>query len=527
MAERRYLPLEGSVRTAPAGATLLGPTDPAELITVSLYLRPRESPPRQTRLDRAEFARHYGARPADIARVEAYAGDHGLVVADVDPARRLMRLAGTAEAHGRAFGAQLNRYETETGEYRGRIGSLHIGDDIVDLIHGVFGLDQRPQARAQFRVAAAKAVATSFTALQVGSLYGFPPGDGSGETIALIELGGGFAPADLASYFKTLGIPAPAVTAVPVDAGRNTPTGDANGPDGEVMLDIEVAGALAPGATIAVYFAPNTDQGFLDAVTQAIHDAKLKPSVLSISWGGPESTWTQQAAVAMDQAFQDAASLGVTICVASGDGGSGDGASDGKAHVDFPASSPNVLGCGGTRVTAATGAAAITKETVWNDGAQGGAGGGGISVLFPVPVYQQGVALPPSANAGAGPGRGVPDVAGNADPESGYQVLVDGNAMVIGGTSAVAPLWAGLIARINAANGAKAGFINPALYKASQALRDVTTGDNGAFESVKGWDACTGLGSPNGAQVAALFGVPSAAAGASVKPKATPKVKVA
>ena len=499
MAERRYLPLEGSVRPAPAGATSLGPTDPAELITVSLYLRPRESPPRQTRLDRAEFARHYGARPADIARVEAYAGDHGLVVADVDPARRLIRLAGTAEAHGRAFGAQLNRYETETGEYRGRTGSLHIGDDIADLVHGVFGLDQRPQARAQFRVAAAKTVPTSFTALQVGNLYGFPPGDGSGETIALIELGGGFAPDDLASYFEKLGIAAPAVTAVPVDAGRNTPTGDANGPDGEVMLDIEVAGALAPGAAIAVYFAPNTDQGFLDAVTQAIHDAKRKPSVLSISWGGPESTWTQQAANAMDQAFQDAASLGVTICVASGDGGSSDGASDGKAHADFPASSPNVLGCGGTRITTVAGGAAIAKETVWNDGAQGGAGGGGISALFPVPAYQQGVALPPSANAGTGPGRGVPDVAGNADPESGYQVLVDGKALVIGGTSAVAPLWAGLVARLNGTLGRPVGFLNPFLYAHAAACRDITSGNNGAYKAHKGWDACTGLGSPQGA----------------------------
>ena len=505
MVERRYLPIEGSVRPAPAGATPLGPADPAELLTVSLYLRPRETPPAGVRLDRAEFARHYGARPADIARIEAYAGDHGLVVADVEPARRLVRLAGPLEALERAFGTKLGRYKTGSIEHRSRSGPLHVGDDIADLVLGLFGLDNRPQARAQFRIAAAKATATSFTALQIGTLYGFPPGDGAGETIALIELGGGFAPADLASYFAKLGVAAPDVTAVPVDAGRNAPTGSADGPDGEVMLDIEVAGALAPGAAIAVYFAPNTDQGFIDAVTQAIHDAKRKPSVLSISWGGPESSWTQQAATTMDQAFQDAAALGVTICVASGDGGSSDGASDGKAHVDFPASSPNVLGCGGTHVTAAAGGATITKEVVWNDGAQGGAGGGGISALFAVPTYQQGVSLPPSANAGAGPGRGVPDVAGNADPESGYQVLVDGTSMVIGGTSAVAPLWAGLIARLNGSLGRPVGFLNPVLYAHAAACRDITSGNNGAYKATKGWDACTGLGSPHGTALLAAL----------------------
>jgi kumamolisin len=271
------------------------------------------------------------------------------------------------------------------------------------------------------------------------------------------------------------------------------------------MLDIEVAGALAPAAQIGVYFAPNTEQGFIDAVTQAVHDQTLKPSVVSISWGGPESGWTQAAATTMDQAFQDAAALGVTICVASGDGGSADGSTDGSAQADFPASSPNVLGCGGTRVTAAPGGTTIAGEVVWNDGAQGGAGGGGISTLFPVPAYQQNIDLPASANAGAGPGRGVPDVSGNADPQSGYQVRVDGQNMVIGGTSAVAPLWAGLIARLNSTLGRPVGFLNPQLYAHASALRDITNGNNGAYQAGPGWDACTGLGSPNGTAILAAL----------------------
>jgi kumamolisin len=499
MATRNYVPLKGSERAAPAGATILGPVDPAELLTVSVYLRPHAAPSTGERLDHAEFAQRYGARADDMARIEAYATEHGLVVADKDPARRLVRLAGTVEALSNTFRTKLDRYATPTGEHRGRTGPLLVGDDVADMIHGVFGLDNRPQARSQHRRAAAKATATSFTPVQVGQLYDFPAGDGAGETIALIELGGGFAQSDLDTYFQGLGLATPAVTAVPVDAGNNTPTGDPDGPDGEVLLDIEVAGALAPGAAIAVYFAPNTDQGFIDAITQAIHDQNTKPSVLSISWGGPEPSWTKQAATAMDQAFQDAATLGVTICVASGDSGSSDGEKDGKAHVDFPASSPNVLGCGGTHITVARNGTSISAEKVWNDGTSGGAGGGGISALFPPPSYQKSANLPASANHGAGPGRGVPDVAGNADPESGYQVLVDGKSMVIGGTSAVAPLWAGLIARLNAKLGRPVGFFNPFLYSHAATCRDITTGNNGAYKAHKGWDACTGLGSPNGA----------------------------
>jgi kumamolisin len=501
---RKYLTIKGSERKAPVGATLLGPADPQQLLTVSLYLHPNATPPAGRRFDRAEYARLYGAQPDQIARIEAYARDHGLVVADVDPARRLVRLAGTAEALARAFGTKLDRYGIATGEHRGRSGALQVGEDIADLVQGVFGLDDRPQARAQFRIAVAKAASASFTPLQVGSLYDFPAGDGAGETIALIELGGGFVAGDLATYFSGLKLTAPKVTAVAVDGGRNAPTHDANGPDGEVMLDIEVAGAIAPAAQIAVYFAPNTDQGFLDAVTQAIHDAKLKPSVVSISWGGPEAGWTRSAATAMDQAFRDAAALGVTICCASGDGGSTDGSTDGSNQADFPASSPNVLGCGGTHLTAASGGTVIASETVWNN-AQGGAGGGGISALFPVPAYQQGLDLPASANAGAGPGRGVPDVSGNADPQSGYQMMVDGQSMVIGGTSAVAPLWAGLIARLNSTLGQPVGFLNPQLYAHASALRDITSGNNGAYRAGPGWDACTGLGSPNGTAILAAL----------------------
>lgn len=214
--------------------------------------------------------------------------------------------------------------------------------------------------------------------------------------------------------------------------------------------------------------------------------------------GDPESSWTAQSLSAFDQAFQDAGLLGVTVCCASGDDGSTDGATDGAAHVDFPSSSPHALACGGTRLES-TGTK-ITEEVVWNHGVGKGASGGGVSEKFPVPAYQAAAKVPASVNPSHFAGRGVPDISGNADPATGYQISVDGKSAVFGGTSAVAPLWAALIALINQQRGTHAGFVNPALYAAAakNGLRDITAGNNGAYTAGKGWDACTGLGSPNG-----------------------------
>jgi kumamolisin len=293
---------------------------------------------------------------------------------------------------------------------------------------------------------------------------------------------------------------------VGVDGASNSPTGDPTTADGEVMLDIEVAGALAPGATIVVYFAPNTDQGFLDAITTAVHDATNRPTIVSISWGGPESTWTQQSLTNYDQAFADAATLGVTVTAASGDSGSSDGVADGKAHVDFPSSSPHVLGCGGTSLRGSD--VTIASETAWNDSSGNGATGGGVSDVFALPSWQSGVGVPVSANPGGRVGRGIPDVAGDADPQTGYAIVVDGRSEVLGGTSAVAPLWAGLVALLNERRGSPLGFINAALYAHASALRDITQGTNGAYSAAPGWDPCTGLGSPNGSALETALAVP-------------------
>jgi len=375
-------------------------------------------------------------------------------------------------------------------------------------VQSVTGLDDRPQAQAHFRVAVVdpanpSATSTSYTPLQIAQAYNFPTTvNGAGETIGIIELGGGFTQSDLNIYFSGLNIsPVPSVVAVSVDGAQNQPTGDTNGPDTEVMLDIEVTGAIAPAANVVVYFAPNTDSGFLDAINQAVTDNVHKPSVVSISWGGPESDWTAQSLQAYNSARQSAAAMGVTVCVACGDNGSTDGVSDGSDHVDFPASSPYSLACGGTALTIKSGR--ISSEVVWNGLSSGdGATGGGVSATFPIPTWQGKVNVPSS---GSFKGRGVPDVAGDADPATGYQVQADGSSFTVGGTSAVAPLWAGLIALFNQSLKQPAGYLNPGLYQniATQkgTFRDITSGNNGDFSAGPGWDACTGWGSPNGASL--------------------------
>jgi len=259
-----------------------------------------------------------------------------------------------------------------------------------------------------------------------------------------------------------------------------------------------------------VYFAKDaSEQGFIDAVNAVVNDTTYAPSVVSISWGGPESQATPAARQAMDSSFQAGASLGLTFLCAAGDNGTGDASNATQATVDYPASSPYVTGCGGTALAVAN--AVAVREVVWNEGAQGGATGGGISAAYPTPSWQTSVALPAPVGGEPASGRGVPDVAGNADPYSGYIVRVDGQSQPIGGTSAVAPLWAGLIARINGASGKKTGFLNPTIYAATgQGFTDITSGDNGippvaGYSAGPGWDACTGWGSPLGSQLAVVL----------------------
>ena len=528
-ADQARVVLAGSEKAPAPNAIPLKATPARSKVTASVIVK-RKEPLKikrrggrangPVRVSRTEFRKHHAADPSAMKLVRAFAREFNLKV-EPDPnsaVRRTIQLTGTAADIQKAFGVVLEQKTINGVEFRVREGGIHLPASLIRVVEAVLGLDNRPQAQPHFRVRKPKpqpaAEPSSYTPPLVAEAYQFPANaSGAGQTIGIIELGGGYRQTDLTAYFKTLGLAAPGITAVSVDGGKNAPS-TASSSDGEVMLDIEVAGSVAPGAKIAVYFTPNTDQGFIDAITTAVHDATNKPSAISISWGGPESTWTQQSLTALDAACQSAAALGITITVAAGDDGSTDGLTGN--NVDFPASSPHVLACGGTKLDA--NGATIVSEVVWNELAnKEGATGGGVSTVFALPTWQSNANVPASSTSKGG--RGVPDVAGDADPTTGYTIRVDSETTVIGGTSAVAPLWAGLVAVANQQLGTQVGFIQPAIYaaKAVSAFNDITQGNNGAFSAGPGWDACTGLGSPIASKLIPLLTPASASTKSSSK----------
>jgi kumamolisin len=401
-------------RALQLGARRTGDADPEEQMRVTIVLRRRRRRPilpgrgrglgRRRFLSRAEFVSLLGAIPRHLDRVEAFAVRQGLLVIARDPARRTVVVSGRARDMARAFGIRLAHYSLQGRTYRGLDAgqNVNLPEPIAPLVLAVLGLENFPVVRPLV-VAPKVAPRATFAPNQLAALYRFPTGGATGQTIGILEFGGGFVQQDITTYFANLGLPVPNVLAVSVDGTPNSPTGNPNSADGEVMLDIEVAGAVAPGANLAVYFAANTDQGFFDAVTAPLNDAQNNPSVVSISWGAAEPNWADATRDAVNQAFADAGTLGITVFAASGDDGSSDGIPDGQDHVDFPASSPFVSACGGTTMLEPSG------ETAWTGS------GGGVSAVFAKPPWQSGVTVPPPS--GAQGGRGVPDIAGDADPQ--------------------------------------------------------------------------------------------------------------
>jgi len=435
-------------------------------------------------------------------------------------------LQGTLGDLLRAFPTNVSLYHHSLGSYRGRTGEIQIPEELGETITGIFGFDTRPKRRSSFRsrisAGAGPGGDNGEPASFFAQRYQFPqifqgtPLNGAGQNIGIIELGGGYQTCDLTVYFQEIGAPMPSVSFVSVDSAGNNPGVDQNS-DGEVMLDIEVAGVVAPKANLFVYFAPNTDQGFIDAISAAVHDTERQIDVISISWGSPEPDLKsnpdeKQELDAYSELFQAAASVGITVCVATGDHGTADEENwDGEIHVDHPAGDPYVLACGGTQIDPASG-----NDITWNEGTGsdpdatngiGWASGGGISKCFSVPNYQANANLPVSID-GAGAGRGIPDIAMSA---ADYFVRVDSAEFMSGGTSAVAPLMAALVALLNQGKQKNVGFLNPFLYSTQGVVTDVTQGTNGFPPSVPGynagagWDACTGLGTPIGTAILNLL----------------------
>lgn len=527
-----HAPIAGSERKPLPGAVATGRTNANATIEVSIKLRRKRALPELTGRPSAIITRQqlrdtYGASQADIDKLVQTLKPFGLSVVQESLASRTVSLRGPVSAMEAAFQVKLFNYAHAGGSYRGRVGAVQIPVGLKDVVQGVFGLDNRQVARRRRQpvrenthARLASVPSAWYTPSELASHYNFPPGDGSGQTVGLLEFGGGFFANDLKKFCALAKIPnPPTVTAVSTDG---TPTDSRDGAEGEVMLDVEVVAGVCPKAHIVVYFANWSEQGWLTILDAAVQDQTNNPTVLSISWGNAEDTdvWTKQAMEQINQTLQDAAMIGVTVCVAAGDDGSSDAVSDGLAHVDFPSSSPFALAVGGTTIPAK---GVQQPDILWKEGDglrsdNGGSTGGGVSAIFPRPNWQSNISIQ-SVNPGAIVGRCIPDLAANADwNASPYLLVVDGQPQPNGGTSAASPLVASLLTLINSTRtpGKPVGYITPVLYQPNGnggtppgaiACTDVQSGDNntdsiGGYSAGPGYDAASGWGTPNGVKLA-------------------------
>jgi kumamolisin len=516
------------------GAKPTNPPHPNQPMQVTVLLRPQMKIPNLRSTSGSplrregkhptteEFAHQYGSTAADLARIHAFAAHHNLTVSAHAPHHRAVVLTGNAKDIAQAFAIDFTHYHGSRASYFAPTNAPSVPAELKAIVQTVLGLHTRPSARRHRFM-------TNLASHQISDLattYAFPPAtDGTGQTIALIELGGGYNPADIQQYSEQAGIPTPHITSVNVHGGKNQPAHPhdirdllqfANGKlklsaqaqssaaieaaqsTVEVTMDIEIVAALAPGARIVIYFATPDEQGIYHALARAIHDTQHRPDIISISWGEPETGLSDSYIHAIDRELLVASHLGITVIASSGDAGALNNSPDHLPAVNFPASSPHCLGCGGTTPKS-------QEAIVWNATHFGlkGATGGGVSRKFPVPFWQQHAKVPLGPTGK--PGRGVPDVAGPADPRYGPQILVAGCTASAAGTSAVAPLWAALIARCNQALGSRSGHLNARLYnlahKGRPIFKHVTKGHNDVYHARSGWNACTGHGAPHGEQL--------------------------
>ena len=532
-----HVPLPGSERPHAVGAQRLRDADPAQRLEVTITLAGAPLPeagtgagagagagPPPTPLTREQFETAHGADPGTIATVTDVLQRFGLVVEESSPLTRSLRVSGTVAQFEQAFKPALGVYShPEQGEFRGREGQLQIPAELQGLVAGVFGLDQRRVARR--RSALPQAQTGSPQALSPGQLaahYNFPAGDGAGQTVAIAEFGGGYFASDLQAFCAKQGTPVPKVTAVGVNGTpvltlaqiRQLPQQQQQqqlDDSVEVNMDVQIVAGLAPGAEQIVYFSSFDEQGWVDLLGEVIAGKPAPAVTLSVSWGLAEDDpdWSAAARTAIDERLQAAAAIGITVCVAAGDDGSADQESDGRAHVDFPASSPHVLAVGGTMLSGE--ADVVWWQSPGERSGGGGATGGGVSVVFPRPSWQD--VQVASLNPGSIDGRVIPDVAALAGPPF-YDLIFTGQDQPNGGTSAATPLWAALIALLagSAQHAWKPQFLAPLLYAngadgtpaGASGCTDVTSGNNTSstlgkgYSAGPGFDAVSGWGVPNG-----------------------------
>ena len=536
MARTSHVVLKGSRRVKDRHAIRIGNVDPTQKIDLTIVLTGPKLPEAdefvgQT-LTRAKLTEKFGADQADVDKVAKSLKKFGLTVTDVALETRSMRVSGTARQIEAAFRPKMAMmHSARDGDYRGRRGTIQIPAEIKDIITGVFGLDQRRVAHHKSLAAVsanqvAKQLPLGPAALE--RLYNFPPGDGAGQSIAIAAIARGYFADDVEVHCHKFKRPMPKVNTVTVgkaqfhsleaalDRLQAMERGQVLGSCYEVMMDVEIIAGLCPKANLSVYFFHNDQRGWIDFLNEVLR-AKPVPVALSISLAGAEEHlgWSKQAIIAIDERLNMARLLGITTCVASGDDGSGAEMDDDKVHVEYPSSSVNVLSVGGTMLEKV---GSGVEEVVWwespgcRTGSQGGATGGGVSTLFQRPAWQN--VKVKSLNPRSIEGRVLPDVAALAGNPR-YHLTYLGSDSPNGGTSAATPLWAALIARINAKlpKAKRQRFLTPLLYQKTRggkpvgkvAMRSISRGHNiskphpgKGYKAGPGFDAVTGWGVPDG-----------------------------
>ena len=462
-----------------------------------------------------EFIESFAPTKQDYDTVIAYANKLGLKVIGTHPNRILLNVSGPTKSIEASLNLKLNTYQQKNGrKFYAPDNEPTVPAAIASIINGIVGLDNASVWHTFNRrkdISIDLLNASSSLSFPSGPGGGYAPSDvkiaynlngvsanGSGQKIALFELGAYLA-TDITAYTSYFGLPTANLTNILVDGG----SGGAIDP--EVALDIELALGLAPYSQIYVYEGPNSGQGLLDTYNRIATDNIAKQ--VSTSWGLGEDEAGSQILNAENAIFQQMAAQGQTIFAAAGDSGAYDDYPSTALVVDDPASQPYMVGVGGTSLTVNATTGAYVSETVWNDGLGNGAGGGGVSSVWPIPSWQANVSTAYSKT-----NRNVPDISLNADQYKGYSIVYNGQWYIFGGTSCAAPLWAAFTALVNQQRQASQmpvlGFANPPLYAigttaTSQAVdyHDITMGNNLFYQAGPGYDNASGWGSFNGANL--------------------------
>ena len=503
MTAEQRVPIPGTRRLNWPGSTFAEALASDADVRLTVWLRPKKSgaldiaqarklgatPPNERKYaERETLRRQTDADEADLTRLRTYCDGLGIKI--VESYWRSLVVSGPIDRLIDAFGATVAIFlDAHGNRFRHRSASLHVPHGIAAMVRGIFGLHQWPRSS---RLGALQRHSTPLSASDIVTRYEFPDADGSSQTIGVVQFRGEFRPDDFDRCMQAQGVkPARPIVKRVDDAELQHEIETTK--DLEAALDAQIIGALAPGARVVIYQAPDDERGFLDAIRTALFDEEFEPSILSISYGWPERLWTPAALDILDELFTVASLIGVSVFCSSGDNGA-ELDYDGKPHVLAPASSQFVHACGATTIVSGPGS---EQEAAWEKT------GGGFSEHFDVPPWQD-VVKSVAAENKIDAGRGVPDVAAQESP--GYCVFLDGVELAMGGTSAVAPMWAALAARINQRLGVPIGFFSPLLYASREKiLRDVTDGSNGRYQARAGWNPCTGLGVPLGGAIEAAL----------------------